>query len=89
MNSADGRDNTTANPNALPAAASNCLCVNEVQKGNPVLKHVRNVRWEFLPGLLPDYAMGTSCALFVTVRFHFRHPKVTTDALLLCDIHIN
>ena len=36
-----------------------------MQKGNPVLKYVRNVPWEF-GDIIPDYVLGqTTCALFL------------------------
>ena len=35
------------------------------QKGNPVLKHIRNVRWLF-GDIVPDYLLGQSaCALYL------------------------
>lgn len=36
-----------------------------LQRGNPLLKHIRNVPWEFSE-IEPDYVMGkTACALFL------------------------
>uniref|UniRef100_A0A8C4QE51 ERCC1-like central domain-containing protein n=1 Tax=Eptatretus burgeri TaxID=7764 RepID=A0A8C4QE51_EPTBU len=44
---------------------TNSLLVNPRQRGNPVLKHFRNVPWEF-SDIVPDYVMGqTSCTLFL------------------------
>lgn len=41
------------------------LLVGRQQKGNPVLRHIRNVPWEYAP-VLPDYVLGAStCALFL------------------------
>lgn len=35
------------------------------QRGNPVLKFIRNVPWEF-GDVVPDYVLGqSSCALFL------------------------
>jgi DNA excision repair protein ERCC-1 len=53
------------------------IFVHEVQQGNPVLKYIRNVKWEFSADIVPDYAMGSTCALFLSVKFHFRHPTVS------------
>ena len=53
-----------------------CLYVHEVQRGNPLLKYIRNVKWEYSQDIIPDYSMGSTCALFVSVKFHFRHPTV-------------
>lgn len=45
-----------------PLVASVCL---PSQRGNPVLKFVRNVPWEFSE-VTPDYVLGQStCALFL------------------------
>ncbi|XP_033079571.1 DNA excision repair protein ERCC-1 isoform X2 [Trachypithecus francoisi] len=43
-------------------------------RGNPVLKFVRNVPWEF-GDVIPDYVLGQStCALFLSLRYHNLHP---------------
>uniref|UniRef100_A0A8C3WA12 DNA excision repair protein ERCC-1 n=1 Tax=Catagonus wagneri TaxID=51154 RepID=A0A8C3WA12_9CETA len=43
-------------------------------RGNPVLRFVRNVPWEF-GDVLPDYVLGQStCALFLSLRYHHLHP---------------
>jgi DNA repair protein Rad10 len=45
-----------------------------VQQGNPVLKHIRNVRWVF-GDIVPDYLLGqTTCALYLSLRYHLLHP---------------
>lgn len=41
------------------------FCLPPLQRGNPVLKFVRNVPWEF-GEVIPDYVLGQStCALFL------------------------
>uniref|UniRef100_A0A8C5TPL0 ERCC1-like central domain-containing protein n=1 Tax=Malurus cyaneus samueli TaxID=2593467 RepID=A0A8C5TPL0_9PASS len=41
-----------------------------VQRGNPVLKFIRNVPWEF-GDIVPDYVLGqSSCALFLRLALH-------------------
>ena len=46
----------------------NAICVNKRQEGNPVLKHIRNVRWQFAD-IVPDYQMGqNACAVFLSLR---------------------
>lgn len=52
------------------------LLVHEIQRGNPVLQHIKNVRYQFTKDIIPDYVMQSACALFLSVRYHFRHPKV-------------
>lgn len=64
-------------------AVAPIIYVHEVQRGNPLLKYIRNVKWEFSQDIVPDYVMGTACALFVSVKFHFRHPTVRTHVCLL------
>ena len=44
---------------------SNSILVSPTQKGNPVLKYIRNVPWEFNE-ILADYQIGqTACSLFL------------------------
>lgn len=47
------------------ASLSVALALLPPQRGNPVLKFVRNVPWEF-GDVVPDYVLGQStCALFL------------------------
>jgi DNA excision repair protein ERCC-1 len=64
-------------PNCLPAcqsalqalAATNAILVNRLQMGNPLLQHLRNVRWQYAQSLVPDYQLGlNACALFLSLR---------------------
>uniref|UniRef100_A0A8D0FN59 DNA excision repair protein ERCC-1 n=1 Tax=Strix occidentalis caurina TaxID=311401 RepID=A0A8D0FN59_STROC len=51
------------------------------QRGNPVLKFVRNVPWEF-GDVVPDYVLGQStCALFLSLRYHHLNPGYIHDRL--------
>lgn len=44
---------------------SDSLCLYILQKGNPLLKHIRNVRWAFAD-IVCDYLLGqSSCALYL------------------------
>lgn len=46
----------------------NAILVSRRQEGNPVLKHIRNVRFQFAD-IIPDYQMGgQTCALFLSLR---------------------
>lgn len=48
------------------------IIVNRKQKGNPILKYVRNVPWEF-DSIVPDYELGRcACALYLSVKYHNR-----------------
>ncbi|XP_021282630.1 DNA excision repair protein ERCC-1 [Herrania umbratica] len=72
-----------ASASAFPAAASsssnsaqsrNAILVSHRQKGNPLLKHIRNVRWAFAD-IVCDYMLGqNSCALYLSLRYHLLHP---------------
>ena len=53
----------------------NVITVSRRQQGNPVLKYIRNVRWEF-GDVIPDYVAGQSTAvLFLSLRFHLLKPE--------------
>ncbi|XP_020093326.1 DNA excision repair protein ERCC-1 [Ananas comosus] len=52
----------------------NAILVSHRQKGNPLLKHIRNVRWMFAD-IVCDYLLGQgSCALYISLRYHLLHP---------------
>ncbi|DBA91926.1 TPA: hypothetical protein ACH3X2_003828 [Trebouxia sp. C0005] len=58
---------TMVNPNAI--------FVSKRQEGNPVLKHIRNMRWQFAD-IIPDYQLGqNACAVFLSLRFHLLKPE--------------
>ncbi|CAH9057305.1 unnamed protein product [Cuscuta epithymum] len=64
-------------PSSSSAAAPpprNAILVSHRQKGNPVLKHIRNVRWTFAD-VVCDYLLGqNACALYLSLRYHLLHP---------------
>nr|XP_014430690.1 DNA excision repair protein ERCC-1 isoform X3 [Pelodiscus sinensis] len=50
-------------------------------RGNPILKFVRNIPWEF-GEIVPDYVLGqTTCALFLSLRYHNLNPKYIHERL--------
>lgn len=52
----------------------NAILVSHRQNGNPLLKHVRNVKWVFAD-VVCDYMLGnSSCALYLSLRYHLLHP---------------
>ncbi|XP_020968248.1 DNA excision repair protein ERCC-1 isoform X4 [Arachis ipaensis] len=56
------------------AQSRNAILVSHRQKGNPLLKHIRNVRWTFAD-IVCDYLLGqSSCALYISLRYHLLHP---------------
>lgn len=65
---------------AIPGK-TNSLLVNQRQRGNPILKYVRNIPWEF-GDIVPDYVMGqTTCALFLSLRYHQLNPNYIHERL--------
>ena len=53
----------------------NVVLGSRSQNGNPLLRHVRCVRWAFAD-VLPDFVLGEhACAVFVSLRYHLLHPK--------------
>lgn len=60
---------------AAVAAAASGIVVSRRQQGNPVLKHIRNVRWAY-GDIVPDYQLGhNTAALFLSLRYHLLHPE--------------
>nr|CAG4637292.1 EOG090X0BTB [Ceriodaphnia reticulata] len=57
------------------------VIVSQRQRGNPLLKSIRNIPWEY-GDIVPDYVMGhTCCALFVSLRYHNLNPQYIHDRL--------
>ncbi|EER91361.1 hypothetical protein BDA96_01G203200 [Sorghum bicolor] len=63
-----------ASPSAPTRQSKNAILVSHRQRGNPLLKHIRNARWTFAD-VVPDYVLGqSSCALYLSIRYHLLHP---------------
>ncbi|XP_077473561.1 DNA excision repair protein ERCC-1 [Stigmatopora argus] len=63
------------------AGSGNSIVVSPRQKGNPILKFVRSVPWEF-GEVVPDYVLGrTTCALFLSLRYHNLNPDYIHNRL--------
>ena len=63
-------------PQALPSRnAPSSIIVSTRQKGNPILNNIRSLPWEY--GDIPaDYVLGaTTCALFLSLKYHRLHPE--------------
>ncbi|EPS61754.1 hypothetical protein M569_13040, partial [Genlisea aurea] len=61
---------------SLPSSrgSRNSILVSHRQKGNPLLKYIRNTRWDFAD-VVCDYLLGqSSCALYLSLRYHLLHP---------------
>ncbi|KAF7242275.1 DNA excision repair protein ERCC-1 [Varanus komodoensis] len=69
------------NPAPKPGARHSSIIVSPRQRGNPILKFVRNVPWEF-GEIVPDYVLGQStCALFLSLRYHNLNPNYIHERL--------
>ena len=63
-------------PQALPnRAAPSSILVSTRQKGNPILNSVRQLPWEY-SDIPADFILGaTTCALFLSLKYHRLHPE--------------
>ncbi|KAL2266225.1 hypothetical protein VTJ83DRAFT_5577 [Remersonia thermophila] len=68
-------------PQALPPAggggrgSGSSILVSPRQKGNPVLACLKSVPWEY-SDIPADYGLGsTTCALFLSLKYHRLHPE--------------
>nr|CAD7262699.1 unnamed protein product [Timema shepardi] len=69
-----------AKPNTIK---SNAVLVSPKQRGNLLLKSICNVPWEYME-IIPDYVMGkTTCALFLSLRYHNLNPDYINERLKL------
>lgn len=59
------------------------ILVHPKQRGNPLLKTITNIPWEF-DDIVPDYIVGpTSCILFLSLRYHNLNPDYIHNRLKL------
>lgn len=66
---------------ASAASKRHCLLVNSKQRGNPILKFISHVPWEY-EDIVPDYQMGNGvCALFLSLRYHNLNPDYIHERL--------
>ena len=63
-------------PQALPSrSAPSSILVSTRQKGNPSLNYIRSLPWEY-SDIPADYVLGaTTCALFLSLKYHRLHPE--------------
>ncbi|KAM7188605.1 hypothetical protein V8F20_010492 [Naviculisporaceae sp. PSN 640] len=63
-------------PQALPTRSSgSSILVSPRQKGNPVLACLKSMPWEY-SDIPADYGLGlTTCALFLSLKYHRLHPE--------------
>ena len=63
-------------PQALPGRTGpSSILVSTRQKGNPILSYVKALPWEYTD-TPADYVLGiTTCALFLSLKYHRLHPE--------------
>ncbi|GKZ29443.1 ssDNA endonuclease and repair protein rad10 [Aspergillus brasiliensis] len=63
-------------PQALPSRSGpSAILVSTRQKGNPILNHIKLMPWEYAD-IPADYVVGsTTCALFLSLKYHRLHPE--------------
>ncbi|XP_030283889.1 DNA excision repair protein ERCC-1 isoform X1 [Sparus aurata] len=77
------RSDLSLNLGPKPVGSGSSIIVSPRQRGNPILKFVRSVPWEF-GDVVPDYVLGqTTCALFLSLRYHNLNPNYIHDRLKL------
>jgi len=65
----------------MASIKTSSLIVSTRQKGNPLLKSIRNVTWEY-GDIVADYQMSeTGCALFLSLRYHAFNPEYVYERL--------
>lgn len=63
-------------PQAIASRSSgSSILVSPRQKGNPILTNLRSFAWEY-SDIPADYLLGlTTCALFLSLKYHRLHPE--------------
>ncbi|EEP80770.1 mating-type switching protein swi10 [Uncinocarpus reesii 1704] len=71
-------------PQVIPnRSARSAILVSSRQKGNPILNHVRLLPWEYAD-IPADYVLGaTTCALFLSLKYHRLHPEYVYSRIKL------
>jgi DNA excision repair protein ERCC-1 len=63
-------------PQAIASkSTSSSILISPRQKGNPILTNLRSFAWEY-SDIPADYVLGlTTCALFLSLKYHRLHPE--------------
>lgn len=72
-----GPTGTRGEPSPMATSFNaNAILVSRRQQGNPVLRAIRNVQWQFgESSAAADFVLSESCcALFLSLRYHLLHP---------------
>lgn len=64
-----------------PNNTAHCVLVNPKQRGNPLLKSICNVPYEY-EEIIPDYQIGSTIGiLFLSLRYHNLNPDYIHNRL--------
>jgi len=75
-------------PSAQSLPNDTTINVNRCQKGNPVLKHIHNVKWAFQDDLNVDFELGKlNGALFLSMQYHLLHPEYIDTRIRRVERH--
>ena len=70
-------DNSSAKPKITGS-----ITVSSRQRGNPILKSIRLVPWEFSDNIIPDYVINSkSAALYLSLKYHTLNPNCVHERL--------
>lgn len=75
-NASSGPKVVQPTPQAIASRSSgSSILVSPRQKGNPILTNLRSFAWEY-SDIPADYVLGlTTCALFLSLKYHRLHPE--------------
>ncbi|KAL7029442.1 hypothetical protein ACKWTF_006246 [Chironomus riparius] len=80
VNSKETSQNKAQNEVKLITSAK--IQVHSNQKGNPLLKSITNVPWEYNDKIVPDYVVGKhACILFLSIKYHNLKPDYIHERL--------
>ena len=76
------QDSNNAVEDAKRPKLSGSIIVSSRQRGNPILKSIRLVPWEFSDTIIPDYIVGAKAgALYLSLRYHNLNPEYIHERL--------
>ena len=89
MNPPTVPNSSSSSSGSIVSTQANLILVSERQRGNSLLKHVRNVKWEYVhrDSIPADYAMNSTCALFLSVKYHTLHSSYIEQRMKSIGTH--
>ncbi|PIA16760.1 DNA repair protein rad10, partial [Coemansia reversa NRRL 1564] len=68
--------NISTGSNTIVTSSSQIVKVNELQRGNPLLACIRNVRWTYSRDIESDFEVGRNSSLYyLSIKYHRLHPE--------------